>query len=163
MKRFTLFVIAALFAGAAHAVPFGQIGNPKKVTCSATMSLAKSAINGKTDINILAAGHETVSLGKINPSCAKYANDNSGTCEAIISSGSLYFRYSNNSQNGNVQIEDKTTGQSTYQSWYNQFEITKSGYLAAQASLVNTSGGLGGNNRAYQVDFACQALPADWE
>lgn len=133
------------------------------MSCDAKLLLAKEPITKKTDINTLLEDSTEVELGSINPSCAKYEGDKSGTCEAVIEAKNIYIRYAHNTQNGNVTIEDKVTGQSTWHSWTNQHEITKSGYIRIDGWLTNTSGGVGGNKRGFQVEFTCRALPSDWQ
>lgn len=158
-----LSMMVQVAATAAPLVPSsGRTGTPKKIKCFATAQVADQPITAKTDVNVLLSKSKKVILGTVNPICAKYEGDVSGTCQAIIDTGKLYMRYANNSQNGSISIDDNVSGQSAYQSWYTQFKITKSGYLAASAQLTNTAGGIGGDPSIFMVDFSCQALSSDW-
>ena len=140
---------------------FGHKGSPQKVSCSANYLLAKKPITQKTDINELLDGHETVQLDDVHPDCHKY-QDKVVTCEATIDSEKLSMRYAFNTQNGNLEVNDLVTGQSAYQYWTNEYQLTESGYLTTGVWLTNTSGGLMGNDRAFQIEFHCQAVNGDW-
>lgn len=154
-------IIAIWVMASSLGYAFDQKGGPQKVTCWGKYSVAKDPIERKTDINELLDGHKDVAIDQINPDCHKFKGE-VVTCEAIMSNEKLYMRYSFNTQNGGLSIEDQVTGQSTWAYWTNQHKVTKSGYLTVGASLTNTSGGLMGDPKVFQIDFNCQALPKDW-
>lgn len=140
-----------------------RIGSPKSISCNAKLLRTTNPITKNMDINDLLDDSTEVILGKVKPSCAKYASDKSGGCEVIIETENFFFRYAHNTQNGNIEIQDKVTGQSSHNSWSNQYQLTKSGYLTIDGEITNTKGGIGGDAQAFQVEFNCHALPNDWE
>jgi len=164
MKKHVFALYLCLILGSAQAfAAFDEKGAPRKVHCSGTLLLAKAPIQGLADINDLLDGHTETPLADTNPSCAKYAGDHSGTCEAIVNEGKILLRYPFNTQNGSLTILDRVTGQSTEMFWTNQHGLTGSGYLTGGAWLTNVKGGLLGDPRAFQIEFDCQAFGSDWK
>jgi hypothetical protein len=141
---------------------FDHIGPPSKVHCSATVLLAKEPIKELTDINDLLSGSTREDLETINPECHKFNGKVVG-CEAMIETDKLMLRYAFNTQNGNISITDKVTGQSSWHSWTNEHGLTKTGYVTIGGWLTNLKGGLLGNSRAFKIEFSCQAFGKDWE
>lgn len=159
--KVTFLVLLLSFASVSHA-DFDEVGAPRKVSCDATVLVAKRAIKPTDDINSLLSDSEEIGIDEVNPFCDEDPDRRSGTCEAIIKDKKLYLRYAFNTQNGNISLDDKATGLSTYQSWFNQYRLTKSGYLTTSLVLTSLKGGLTGNPRAFRVEFNCTAMKGDW-
>lgn len=162
MKNFHWHLATILLFSAISAQAFNQVGPPNKVHCSATISLAKEPISELTDINKLLEDSTKEDIASINPECHKY-NGQVVTCEARIDNEKFRMRYAFNTQNGNIEINDLVTGQSTWSSWFNQYQVVKTGYVTKSVWLTNLKGGLLGNPRAFQLEFGCQAYGKDWE
>lgn len=140
---------------------FNHQGGPQKVTCVAKYRTAKQAILEKTDINVLLEDAEITEISSTNPDCHKYENE-VVNCQATIDTDKVYLRYVFGTQSGSISAEDKLSGQKSSQTWTQEHELTKSGYLTASVSLTNTSGGLMGENQIFQIEYRCQARNGDW-
>ncbi len=158
-RKMSISLVAVLALGYSlqSQADFNEKGAPKEVKCTADLLVAKNPIPNDPDINKLLVDHTRVSLGEVNQSCAKYPGDSSGVCIVLMGMEKIRIGYSFNTQNGSLNVDDAATGQSTSNSWTNQYEVTDTGYVTAGAMLRNIHGGLNNNPKAFEIDVFCQA------
>jgi len=157
--KFVLLVFALVFVSADS---FAKGGSPTKIRCNLATLTYKEDIVKLMDINdLLKLGEYTYSKEAVQDiKCETYQGEVT-VCESVIEKNGIYVRYHFNSQNGALEMEDLGTGQSSYTSWLNQVDVTKSGYLLTGTGLTNRRGGLMGNKRIFRVETSCWAL--EWK
>lgn len=153
-KLLSVAMLALVSVGSgAHAMD--RKGPPKKVRCTALALRTKKPILEKTDINELLRDTLSAKLGDSQFECVKYPGDRGETCAAMLESGKFQVYYAFNTQSGNLEIEDKVTGQSSWQSWLNEYDLTGTGHLGLTTWLTNTRGGLLGDPRVFRIEVSC--------
>ncbi len=163
MKR-VLFALA-IFSSSIFSfstVAFAGAGSPTKIRCDLAAMTYKEDITKLMDLNDLLkfGDHTYTRIWKQDITCDTYQGEVT-VCESVIEKDGVFARYHFNTQNGALELEDLGTGQSSYTSWVNQHEVTKSGYLLGGTWLTNRRGGLMGNKRIFRVEASCWAL--DWK
>jgi hypothetical protein len=147
MKTVLLLSILIFSASA-----FARAGFPKEIRCSLSSIEYKEDIKDLMDINTLLNESTYHKMSTVDFQCQAHG------CVAEIEMQGIYMRYHYNTQNGGLELEDKSLGQSVYNSWLNQHDVTQSGYLLGSVWLTNRRGGLLGSPRVFQVEAGCWAL-----
>jgi hypothetical protein len=157
--KLVLLALALIFVSTDS---FAKVGSPTKIRCSLAKLTYKEDIVKLMDINdLLKSGDYTYSKEAVQDiTCDTYQGEVT-VCASVIEKNGIYVRYHFNSQNGALTVEDLGTGHSSYTSWLNQENVTKSGYLQAGTWLTNRRGGLMGSKRIFQVETDCWAL--EWK
>jgi hypothetical protein len=141
---------------------FARTGGPQRINCDLSAYVYKEDIQKMMDINDLLNASTVSVLSQGTQDCHTY-NGEVVTCENTLTAQNIELSYAFNSQNGNMELTDSLTGQSTYATWLNEYDETKSGYLTLDISLTNLRGGLAGNPRIFEIDARCWAGKDDWK
>lgn len=146
MKALKLVFLSMALASLAQA-------ETKHTSCELRGEVANHDIKGIETLDQLMEGSTFVNIASDEAECGSYEGQLT-TCENNIEKSGLSVRYTFNSQNGQLELSD-AGGQESYAIWTNEYELTKSGYLALDTALTNRRGGLGGNPRMFQVTATC--------